>query len=335
MKILIIRMMGFGDVASILIPAVNITHQQYPYSTVDVLTYGAGVELMSLVPTVNAVLAVGAEQWPSDIDKAIPSFMDIAQVVILQNYDLIINLDTWFMPCFLARVLKDSGANVQGNFINYAVDDLIHKIQGNTLTQSYFQTLNLYLASTFPNMADWSIPWWSQFPNTPYPEFYLRHCCGFRQAIDISLSVEADLAFKQQAETKPIIALSLSGSKASKQYAHGKVLQFLLEKAGFYVWSRFDGSVSMQTTLARLKVTDLLITVATSTQWLARLVRCPSLIIPGALPPSVLSAELVMEKVTSCQYCYQNQCVENINFACMDIPPHQVFEKIQNYFQLS
>jgi ADP-heptose:LPS heptosyltransferase len=328
-------MMGFGDVASILIPAVNMIHQQYTLATVDVLTYGAGVELMSLVPTVNAVLAVSAEQWPSDIDKAIPSFIDIAQVVISQNYDLIINLDTWFMPCFLARVLKDSGANVQGNFTNYAVDDLIHKIQSNALTQSYFQTANLYLISTYANMADWSTPWWNQYPNTGYPEFYLQHCCDFKQEVDITLSIEAELAFKLLAETKPIIALSLSGSKASKQYAHGKVLQSLLAQAGFFVWSRFDGSLPMQTTLARLKVTDLLITVATSTQWLAKLVGCPSLMIPGALPPSVLGAELVVEKVKSCQYCYQNQCVEHINYACMDIPPQQIVEKVLQYFQAS
>jgi ADP-heptose:LPS heptosyltransferase len=333
-KILIIRMMGFGDVASILIPAVNIIHQQHTHATIDVLTYGAGVELMSLVPTVNVVLAVSAEQWPSDIDKALPSFMDIAQVVIEQNYDLIINLDTWFMPCFLARVLKDSGATIQGNFTNYSVDALIHKVKNNALSQSYFQTPNLYLASTYPNMADWTIPWWNQYPNTAYPEFYLQHCCGFEQETDISLSIEPDLTFKLLAETKPIIALSLSGSKASKQYAHGKVLQLLLEQAGFFVWSRFDGSVPMQTTLARLKVTDLLITVATSTQWLAKLVGCPSLMIPGALPPGVLGAELVVEKVKSCQYCYQNQCVENIDFACMDIPPEQIVEKALQYFRL-
>ena len=87
LKILIIRMMGFGDVASILIPAVHMMHQQHTHATIDVLTYGTGVELMALVPTVNVVLTVSAEQCPSDVDKALPSFVDIAQVVIEQNYD--------------------------------------------------------------------------------------------------------------------------------------------------------------------------------------------------------------------------------------------------------
>ena len=62
--------MGFGDVASILIPAVKIVHQQYDQpgnpAVVDVLTFGAGVELMSLVPEVNTVLAVEAVQWVAD-----------------------------------------------------------------------------------------------------------------------------------------------------------------------------------------------------------------------------------------------------------------------------
>lgn len=328
-------MMGFGDVASILIPAVKIVQQQYGQpanpAVVDVLTFGAGVELMSLVPEVNAVLAVDAVQWPSNIDQAIPSFIDIAEMIIAQCYDLIINLDTWFMPCFLARVLMDAGAHVQGNYINASVEQLLSQINNQTLTQVYFQSPREYLQSTYVNMLDWVRPWWNQYPDIAYPAFYLQHCCGFKQDIDMTLSIHPDLDFKQQAGAKKIIALSLSGSKVSKQYQHGKVLQSSLEQAGFFVWSQFDGSLPMQTTLSRLKVTDLLITVATSTQWLAKLVGCPSLMIPGALPPSVLGAELVVDKIQHCQYCYQNQCVENKNFSCMDIHPEQIQVKVFGY----
>lgn len=326
--------MGLGDVASILIPAVKLIYYKYPQAAIDVLTYGAGVELMVLVPEVGAVLAVTPEQWPSDIDKAISSFMGVAEVIVSQQYDLIINLDTWFMPCFLARVLKDAGLDIQGNIINFSIDDLFHKINSNTLTQSYFQTPSQYLESTYSQMADWTTPWWNQYPNIAYPEFYLNHCCGFERTIDISLSAEADLDFKQQAKGKKIVALSLSGSKTSKQYREADALRMQLEQGSFFVWSQFDGSVSMQTTLGRLKVTDLLITVATSTQWLAKLVGCPSLMIPGALPPSVLGAELVVEKIQYCQYCYQKQCVENLNFACMNIPPEHILEKVLQHFNL-
>lgn len=327
-------MMGFGDVASILIPAVKIIQRKYVQSNIHVLTYGAGVELMSLVPDVETVLAVTPEQWPSDIDKAVASFMRIADVVVAQYYDLIINLDTWFMPCFLARVLKDLGLNLHGNYINFSIDALFQKIQNDELSQLYFQQPNQYLDSSFPNMADWTTPWWTQYPNIAYPEFYLRHCCGFelQQNLFLTINAKADLVFKQQADTKKIIALSLSGSKASKQYLQGDVLRGLLEQAGFLVWSGFDGSVKMQATLGRLKVTDLLVTVPTSTQWLAKLAGCPSLIIPGALPPSVLGAELAMEQVLHCQYCYQNQCQENINFACMNIAPEHIVAKIIDYF---
>lgn len=326
--------MGLGDVASILIPAVKIIQSSYPQARIDVMTLGAGVELMTLVPEVNAVLAVTKDQWPSDIHQATDSFMSIADVVAQQGYDLIINLDTWFMPCFLASFLKESGLNVQGNLINLSVSDLLRQVQAQTLAQTYFQTPHQYLASTYPKMRDWTLPWWNQYPNVSYPEFYLSHCCGFEHAVDISLMIEADHDFKSQAGAKKIIALSLSGSKASKQYKDAEALTVQLEQAGFFVWSQFDGSVSMLTTLGRLKVTDLLVTVATSTQWLAKLVGCPSLMMPGALPPSVLGADFVVDKVQSCQYCYQNQCVENKNFACMDIAVQDVVKKVLGSFKV-
>jgi ADP-heptose:LPS heptosyltransferase len=87
MKILLIRMMGLGDVASILIPAVKLVHRHYLQSSIHVLTYAAGNELMELVPEVDTVLAVTPEQWPSDLDSAIQSFMDIADRVVLHRYD--------------------------------------------------------------------------------------------------------------------------------------------------------------------------------------------------------------------------------------------------------
>lgn len=329
-------MMGLGDVASILIPAFKIIQRQYANSSIDVLTYGVGVELMTLVPQVNAVLAVAPEQWPSDFNEATLSFIGIADTIVSQHYDLIVNIDTWFMPCFLSRVLKDAGLNVQGNFIKSSIDTLFQMIKSNSLTQAYFENPSIYLDSTFPNMMDWTIPWWEKYANaTSYPEFYLQYCCGYQDEIDISLAIEADVNFRQQAAGKKIVALSFAGSKPSKQYLRGHELTQLLEQAGFFVWSQFDGSVSMQTTLSRLKSTDLLITVATSTQWLAKLVGCPSLVISGALPPSILGAALVVDKVQACQYCYQSYCVENLNFACMNVPPEHIFAKTLNYFGIS
>lgn len=325
--------MGLGDVASILIPACKMVQADYPLAKINVLTYGAGVELMTLVPEVDTVLSVTKEQWPSDIHLAISNFIAIADVVVQQHYDLVINLDTWFMPCFLASVLQEAGLNVQGNTINLAIDELFIRVQAQTLTQAYFQTPSQYLTSSYPNMHEWTQPWWNDHQDVAYPAFYLNHCCGFKHTVDMSLTVQADKAFKALANGKKIIALSLSGSKASKQYKEVIRLRAELERAGYYVWSQFDGSIPMQTTLARLIVTDLLVTVATSTQWLAKLVECPSLMLPGALPPSVLGAELTAEKVQACQYCYQNHCVENKNFACMDVLPETLLAKIFDYLQ--
>ena len=329
MKILVIRLMGLGDVAAILVPAVKLTHQQYPNAIVDVMTYAAGVELMSLMPEVNAVLAITKAQWPSELNAAIVSFMQIADVVVAEQYDLVINLDTWWLPCFLARVLKDAGIPLQGNYINLAIEEFFKQIQLDNFTQSYFENPSEYLASTYPNMADWTTAWWDKYPEVNgYPAFYLNHCCGFKMPIDISLDIAADAVFKGQAQGKKIIALSCNGSKQSKQYPYGDALKNLLEQHGFYVWSQFDGSAAMHTTLARLKVTDLLITVATSTQWLAKLVACRSLMISGALAPRMLGAEFSVEKIQSCQHCYQKNCVENINFACMQVAPELILAQV-------
>ena len=334
MKILLIRLMGLGDVASILIPAVKLVRQQYPQATTDVMTYAAGVELMTLMPEVDAILEVKPEQWPNDFNQAIPHFMQIAEVVIGQQYDLVINLDTWFMPCFLARVLKDAGLKVQGNYISQPVAQLFAQMQQNTLTQQYFSDASQFMASTFPKMQDWLKPWWNQSPKANgYPAFYLNHCCGFNNPVDISLDIPADEVLKQKAAGQKIIALSMQGSKVSKQYPFHQTLTKYLQLQGYYVWGEFDGSVPMQTTLARLKATDLLITVPTSTQWLAKLVGCPSLMISGPLMPTILGAEIAVNKTVGCQYCCQTTCAEGIDFACMAVPPQEILFKVEDFFK--
>lgn len=333
MKILVIRMTGLGDVASILIPAIRLIQQQQPAARISALTYGAGCELMALAPGLSSILDVTPEYWPDEFDFAVQNFMDIAEFVAAQQFDRIINLDTAFMPCFLARVLKDLKLDLVGNYINLSIHELFQKLSQRELVQSYFQEPAKYLSSSFPNMVDWTIPWWIKYSDAgAYPGFYLNHCCGLEGAIDTSLPIEPDLDFQRQTNGKKIIALSTSGSKPAKQYRAATALRHQLEQAGYFVWSQFDGSLPMAITLGRLKVTDLLVTVPTSTQWLAKLVGCPSLMIPGPLPPSVLGAELVVDQAQSCQYCYQSNCPENLDFACLDIPPEQLMAKVSNFF---
>ena len=48
MKILLIRLMGLGDVASILVPTAYIYRQLYPSASITALSYEAGNEIMRL-----------------------------------------------------------------------------------------------------------------------------------------------------------------------------------------------------------------------------------------------------------------------------------------------
>jgi ADP-heptose:LPS heptosyltransferase len=328
-KILLIRLMGLGDVASILIPAVRLVARQHPGARIHVLTHGAGGELMALVPGAEQVHVIAPHQWPGDIGPAVQSFLNIAEQIAAQGFDRVINLDTWFMPCFLATVLQELGLDVQGNTIGLPTRELFRRWQARELSQQFFEQPAHYLHSSFPRMSDWTIAWWDKYPDAgAYPDFYLRHCCGFDGAIDRSLSIEPDAEFRAAAEGRRIIALSMSGSSPSKQYRNAVSLQAELARAGHFVWSGFDGSLPLRTTLARLAVTDLLVSVATSTQWLARLVGCPTLVLPGALPPSVLGAEAAVDAVVACQYCYQSHCPRKIDFACMNVPVERVVTKV-------
>lgn len=331
-KILIIRLIGLGDVASILVPAVRLVRRAEPDAQIDVLTYKAGVEIMSLCKDVTHVLSISEGQWPRDLLPATQSFMDVAKVIAMRGYDRIISLDTWFMPCFLARVLKDIGMNVEGNAIDMPVADFFEKLHSGQLTSDYFQHTN-FMASSYPRMADWQTAWWLKpHASAHYPEFYLKHCCGLGDTIEFDLSVPPDLEFQEQAAGKKIIAVSFKGSTAYKGYPHADSLTQRLRGEDYVVWSRFDGSLPMQTTLGRLAVTDLLITVATSTQWLARLAGCPSLMLPGAMHPATLGAEMTVDQVVDCQYCCQVDCPAGRNFACSDVPVDALMKKVAANF---
>jgi ADP-heptose:LPS heptosyltransferase len=329
MKILVIRLMGLGDVASILVPAIKLIRRQLPAATIDAMTYGVGADLVRLLPEVGEVLAISPQEWPDDVIAAITSFAGIADKVRARNYDLVVNLDTWFMPCFLARVLKEAGSNVLGNYLNDPVSTFLERLYKGDLTQEFFENPSLYMDSSFPRMADWHrIRWWEDYDGANgYPEYYLNHCCELEGKVEFAIDVETDISFRNGAEGRKIVAISASGRAASKNYQHGERLAQLLRDNGFHVWNQFDGSLPIKSVLSRLKVTDLLITVPTSSRWLARLVGCPVLMISGCEPPVLTAAELVADRVTDCQYCMSTNCAEGRSFACMDVPPELILEK--------
>ena len=70
MRILLVRLMGLGDVASILVPAAYLYRERYPDASITALTYEAGEEIMQLHPEVDDVMAISKAQWPDDLMSA-------------------------------------------------------------------------------------------------------------------------------------------------------------------------------------------------------------------------------------------------------------------------
>lgn len=290
-KILIIRMLGLGDVTCIGVPGVRHIKRKYPNAEVHFLTYAAGFEVMALAEPQVKTFGLKKGQWPEQIIPAMEVFLGLAETIIGEAYTQIINLDTWFMPCFLSRFLKDAGEPVQGNYIGIPIEDLIVQFQNQTLQATFVNDPSQYLQSTWFSMMRWHSKWWESdyLPERGYPEFYLKTCCGW-QDIDVTMHIQVaqDKHLAKKGKSKKIIALATEARTAERSYELTDQLKKALEDAGFEVWSQFDGSQSMRSTLAMLKSSDLLISVPSAPQWLATAVGCPVLIISGNVDPRTL-----------------------------------------------
>ena len=290
-KILLIRMLGLGDVTCIGIPALRHLQRQFPEAEFHFLTYAAGEEVIKLAEPKVKTMSLKKGQWPDDILAAMEAFLGLAEQIVGEAYSLIVNLDTWFMPCFLARFLKDAGEPVEGNLISMPVSTLLEDFQSQTLQPDYVNNPEQYMQSSWFSMVRWHTPWWlSGFvPDNGYPEFYLRSCCGFDNIkMDMSIDVKADAKLEQTRQYKKVIALALSARTEERNYPYAKELEQLLKDKGYFVWTGFDGSVSMAKTLKKLKASDLLVTVPSAPQWLATAVDCPSLVVCGEVDPRTL-----------------------------------------------
>lgn len=297
-NILIIRMLGLGDVTCIGIPAIRYIRKKYPEAKVTVLTYAAGKDVLEIADSELSFLHMASGEWPDDLLKAMEAFLMLAEKVIAGEFDKIINLDTWFMPCLLSRFLKDAGEPVEGNMISISIEELLNQFQAQTLRQDYVHDPAEYIESTFFSMGRWHTPWWQygSVPDYGYPEFYLRRCCGFSDIeMDLTIDVQPNPSLEKIRKKQKVIALACDARTEERNYPHQKQLQKLLEKAGYYVWTGFDGSISMRKTLSKLKVTDLLITVPSAPQWLATTVGCPSLVIVGDVDPRTLMPDFATE----------------------------------------
>ena len=290
-KILVIRMLGLGDVTCIAVPAVRYLKKQHPSAEIHVLTYAAGFEVMALAePKINT-FGLKSGEWPEDIIPAMESFLGLAETIIGEAYTKIINLDTWFMPCFLSRFLKDAGEKVEGNYIGMSIADLIDQFQKKTLQATFVNDPSHYMQSTWFSMVRWHTTWWESeyLPERGYPEFYLRTCCGWQDAeLDMHIDVKQNTKLAKLRKRKKVIAIATEARTAERSYPYGEQLSIALQQAGFEVWSKFDGSQSMRETLGMLKTSDLLITVPSAPQWMATAVGCPTLIISGMVDPRTL-----------------------------------------------
>ncbi|WP_438864907.1 glycosyltransferase family 9 protein [Neptunicella sp.] len=299
-QILLIRMLGLGDVTCIGIPAIRYFKQRFPDAKISFLTFAAGQDIIRLAEPDVEVLAL--EQWPENIVPAMEAFLGLAEDIVGVGYDQIVNLDTWFMPCFMSRFLKDAGEPVLGNVMNISVQDLIEQFQNQTLKPEYVNDPAAYMDSSFMGMSRWHTPWWESafLPDNGYPEFYLRSCCSFDQLeMNWQIDVKADHQLKKIAKKKKVIALAPHARTAERHYPHGDKLKTLLEQAGFHVWTGFDGRVSMRQTLAQLKSSHLLVTAPSAPQWLAATVGCPSLVICGDVDPRTLMPDYATDQTTT------------------------------------
>ncbi|MDN4500890.1 hypothetical protein QX776_00600 [Alteromonadaceae bacterium BrNp21-10] len=316
-RILLIRMLGLGDVTCIGIPALRYFKQQFPDAEMTFLTFAAGKDIIQLAEPDVKIQVLENGQWPESIIPAMETFLGLAEEIIGVGYDQIINLDTWFMPCFLSRFLKDAGEKVIGNTLAISVAELVDKFQDQSLKPEFVNDPAMYMQSSFFGMMRWHTTWWESvaLPNMGYPEFYLRTCCGFDQLdMDMQIDVKADHQLKKIGKNKKIIAFAPDARTSERNYPYGSQLKKLLEEAGYHVWTGFDGSVSMRQTLAQLKASDLLVTAPSAPQWLATTVGCPSLVICADVDPRTLMPEYATDP------------------SPIVIPPENLLESIQSIF---
>lgn len=293
-KILIIRMMETPDVAAIAVPAIRHVKKRLPDAEIHCLTFAQGEQIIRVAEPELTVFSLSESQWPTDLLAAMEVFLGLADIIIGQAYDEIINLDTVFMPCFLARFLKDGGENVEGNMISVSVAELIEQFKSQTLTPEYVQEPEAYLKSTWPGMSQWHSHWWlrGEPPANGYPEFYLRRCCGFG-AIEMDNRLAVTPANVNS--TSQRIALSVTATHEEVNYAAGDDVASALEAQSYEVWRGLDSDMPVDKKLSMLATCTLLVSVPNGAQWYASAVGVPTLMISGPINPLMYMPDFATE----------------------------------------
>ncbi|MBC3765034.1 glycosyltransferase family 9 protein [Neptunicella marina] len=314
-NILLIRMTDFADVVGVALPALRYFKQQLPEANISLLSYANGIDFIKLAePNIN-VWGLNREQWPDNIIPAMETFLGLAEQIVANKYDQIINLDCGFMPCFLARFLKDAGEPVVGNYISMSLNELLEQFQQQTLKPEYVNQPTEYMQSTFYGMTRWQSEWWQSpfLPDNGYPEFYLRSCCGFDQAtMDWSINIESDAALNSQ--NKKVVALATMDAMTGVGFPRTVELADQLQQKGFEVWQFDPNAHAPADVLAKLKSTDLLVCIPGAARWMAACVSCPVMLISGDVDPRTFMPEFATDMDS------------------FDITPQQLVESIESIF---
>lgn len=333
-KILIVRMVASGDVSAIGLPVLRHFQASFPDAEIHFLTFADGAELLKIAEPQVVIHQVSQQQWPDDFFQALESFLGIAEQLIGEAYTQLINLDTAFMPCFLARFLADAGEPVSGNYLNMSVSQLLQQVQDQSLQADYVNSTPAFMASSFVNMHKWHGRWWQYGDQIEggYPEFYLTKCCGLEaDKLQQSINIAADKRLLKKAKTSKVIGLCLGQSDDGYSYPFSQRLKKLLEQQGFVVWQDDNGQSDVKNTLKMLAASDLMVCKASGHRWYAQAVACPTLLISGASEPALLMPEFATDPVAPCLKHGSHSNVSDAVSCNCDLPEDLV-ESIESIF---
>ena len=299
-KILLIRMINHGDVAAIGVPALRFFKQTFPLADIHFLSFGQGKVIMELAEPHNTVKVLDA--WPDDFFQAMEAFLGLAETIIAEAYQQIVNLDTAFMPCFLSRFLKDAGEPVSGNYLSISIENLLNQVRDQSLQADYVNSSSAYLASSFFNMSRWHSQWWDTdyLPDGGYPEFYLKQCCGF-SALSLDKHIKLPkVSANKTAKYLKVVALCLSQSDDGYLYPHSEALRLALQNKGISVKQDTGLQDSASALLQLLSESDLMVAKPGANKWLADAVACPTLLISGAAQPRIFMPDFATDPTRPC-----------------------------------
>ena len=333
-KVLLIRMLSSADVCSIGLPVLRYFQKTLPNAEIHFLTFADGAELIKLAEPTVQVKQLTQEQWPDDFFLAMESFLGLAEEIIGETYSQIVNLDTTFMPCFLARFLMDAGEPVSGNYLNMSIQQLLQQVQDKSLHADYVNSTQAFMASSFVNMHKWFSRWWQYDAEYEggYPEFYLTKCCGLvDDKLEQSILVTADKRLIKKAKTNKVIGLCLGQSDDGYLYPYVGRLKKLLEQKGFAVWSDNDAKQNIGSLLKMLSASDLMVCKPSGHRWYAQAVDCATLLISGVSEPSLLMPEFATDPVSPCmQHAVNDRNIDVLECNCDK--PENLVESIESIF---